>query len=194
MPFIAIEKDTKKRIDVTSFDNPKEALAGKDLMCQDEDCQAPLFIRSGDFYEPHFVHYSGYEDRNCVYRESGGESELHREAKEKIILSLQRSVHFKDAKIVKELIVKQNDIKRKIDIYTELGEWRMAHEAQLSNQSIEKFKERTEDYYRFGIVPVWWLGDAALTRENRNWCERNCDFVGYVTVVRRRDVIVKETF
>ena len=59
---------------------------------------------------------------------------------------------------------------------------RFAHEAQLANQSIQDFEERTEAYRSAGIEPVWWLGHAADTESNWSWVHGNCSYFGKVSI------------
>jgi len=140
MPFIAIRNDGEGRVYINEYDNPKVALNGVEFACQ--DCGAPMIIRSGDFVQPHFAHMPGYEDRPCWYRREG-ESEVHREAKQRIASALANSPYFAGAEIEVEYPIDTAAGRRYIDVYMELPDGRRyAHEAQISGQTIAAFEER----------------------------------------------------
>jgi competence CoiA-like predicted nuclease len=48
--------------------------------------------------------------------------------------------------------------------------WREAHEIQLSAITPQALEERTDDYLRSGIDVIWWIGNRANTKENKDWC------------------------
>lgn len=192
MPFIAVRKDVGERVYLNKFDNPKEALAGVEFECQ--DCNAPMIIRMGDIVRAHFAHKPGYEDRDCWFR-SAGETEAHLSAKQSIAAALVRSEYFRGAKVELEYRIETAAARRYIDVYMELPDGRrFAHEAQLANQSIAQFAQRTQDYKDAGIIPVWWLGQSVDSIENRTWCENHCDYVGRIVVESYRPILINERY
>lgn len=192
MPFIAIRDDGQGRVYIGGFDNPRAALEGVGLVCQ--DCGAPMIIRSGDIVRAHFAHRPGYEDRPCWYRTTG-ETDAHRSAKQSIAAALRRAPAYQGALIEVEYPVTTPRGRRYIDVFMELPDGRrFAHEAQLAAQSISQFDERTTAYRTAGLIPVWWLGQEADTNENRRWCESQCDLVGRIEIEMYRPVLISEEY
>ncbi len=190
MPFIAIRNDGKGRVYINQYDDPKVALSGIELACQ--DCGSPMTIKAGEYVAPHFAHMPGYEDRPCWYRREG-ESDVHREAKGRIAAALGRSEHYRDAAIEIEYPVDTAKGRRYIDVFMETTDGRRyAHEAQLSGQSIEAFIERSQAYRSLGIEPVWWLGGYARTQENIAWVKGNCSFLGELEIQAYTHVLIDE--
>lgn len=164
MPFIAKLKSTKERIDITHFENPRLEINKNDCICQ--LCDEPLFIKAGFIISAHFVHYSGGCESDY---ERKAESEEHRLAKRKIAAYFRNT--YQDRNILIELEKPLPEIKRVADVLiTFPGGWQIAHEIQLSNITIERLAERTTDYNTIGIDVVWWLGKAANTETNKEWC------------------------
>lgn len=192
MPFIAIRKDGEGRVYINEYDNPKVALNGVEFVCQ--DCGTPMIIKSGDFIQPHFAHMPGYEDRPCWYRREG-ESDVHREAKQRIAQALANSPYFEGAEIEVEYPIDTAGGRRYIDVYMELPDGRRyAHEAQISGQTIASFEERTKAYRSANLNPVWWLGGAARTQENIAWVKSNCDYVGELNIQRYEHTLIDERY
>lgn len=192
MPFVAIRDDGEGRVYIGQYDNPRAALHGVELSCQ--DCQSPMIIRAGDIVRAHFAHKPGYEDRPCWFRRQG-ETESHQAAKQLIASALERSPAYAGAVIEIEYPIDTPRGRRYIDVYMELPDGRrFAHEAQLANQSIGDFSDRTAAYRSAGIIPVWWLGHEADTTENRRWCESQCDLVGRIELQTVRPRIINERY
>ena len=192
MPFIAIRDDGQGRVYIGDFDNPRAALEGVGLACQ--DCGAPMIIRSGDIVRAHFAHRPGYEDRPCWYRTTG-ETDAHRSAKQSIAAALRRAPAYQGALIEVEYPVTTPRGRRYIDVFMELPDGRrFAHEAQLAAQSMSQFYERSTAYRTAGLIPVWWLGQEADTNENRRWCESQCDLVGRIEIEMYRPVLISEEY
>ena len=192
MPFIAIREDGAGRVYINDFDDPKTALAGVEFYCQ--DCRAPMYIRAGDYVRPHFAHMPGYDDRPCWYKREG-ESDLHREAKQRIAAALAGSEVFAGGQIEIEYPVDKPQGRRYVDVYIELPDGRRyAHEAQLSGQTIAAFAERTAAYRAVGLNPVWWLGNAARTTENITWVKSHCDYVGELEVRTSTRTLIDERY
>ncbi len=166
MPFVALRKDTRERVDITEIDNPRLILHSGDCVCQ--LCEKPLILKAGFIVRPHFAHYSE-SDCDTEYK-SHPETPEHREAKIKLVEFLKSTyIEYTSAKLEKEVPIRE--IKRVADILVvfPMG-WRVAHEIQLAGITIENLQERTNDYSRAGIDVVWWLGKSANTPANRAWC------------------------
>ncbi|MCK6629037.1 MAG: hypothetical protein L6R45_28140 [Anaerolineae bacterium] len=54
MPFIAINRQTGERIDITKIENPRLHLKRDDQICQ--LCEQPVIIKAGLITRPHFAH------------------------------------------------------------------------------------------------------------------------------------------
>lgn len=175
MPFIAKNKKTGERIDITTLDNPKAIFKAGDCICQ--LCNSPLNVRSQHFR-------SGYKIRSHFYHrgDCDGEFEAHPESPEhlfgKIYLREElRKLYSQWADVEIELEVPiRMDWRPKgriadIMVTWPMG-WREAHEIQLASITPEKLQERTDDYERCGINVTWWLGGRAENPSNREWCIR----------------------
>ena len=166
MPFIALDTQTNKRIDITKIEYPRLVLKKEELVCQ--LCNKPMLIKAGMIRQAHFAHIA----TNCI-TEYGfhPESQAHRNAK--AFLAEHLRITFKeytDADIAYE--VKIPEVKRIVDLLVTfpMG-WRVAHEIQLSATTAHELQQRTDDYERAGIDVVWWLGQKANVPPNRAWCE-----------------------
>lgn len=54
MPFIAINKKTDERIDITKLSQPRRDLSASEVVCQ--LCDAPMIVKAGLIMRPHFAH------------------------------------------------------------------------------------------------------------------------------------------
>lgn len=164
MPFIALNKSTKERIDITKIENPRLVLKKEEVICQ--LCESPMTIKAGMVRRHHFAHHSLCESDY----EYHPESPEHLIGKEKIAQALKvEFAEYTNADI--EFERKIEDIKRVADILiTFPNGWRIAHEVQLASITIEELQARTDDYARAGIDVVWWLGKSADSPSNRDWC------------------------
>jgi hypothetical protein len=54
MPFIAIRKETRERIDITTIANPRAVLKSGECLCQ--LCGAPMIVKAGLVRQHHFAH------------------------------------------------------------------------------------------------------------------------------------------
>lgn len=166
MPFVALRKDTRERVDITEIENPRLTLRSGDCVCQ--LCDKPLIVKAGLVIRSHFAHYSESDcDTDYKYHP---ESPEHREAKIKLVEFLKTTyAEYTTAKLEKEVPIPE--IKRVADILAAfpMG-WRVAHEIQLAGITIDHLQERTDDYNKAGIDVVWWLGKSANTSTNRAWC------------------------
>lgn len=164
MPFIALDKNTGDRIDITKLENPRAELKKGEVICQ--LCEQPMIIRAGTVRRHHFAHYA-----QCVSDyDHSPESPEHLGAKEAIATHLMETfLEYKEATIDYE--VKVPEIMRVADIMVTFPNgWRIVHEIQLSPITVEDLQKRTSDYTKAGLDVVWWLGKSADTEANQNWC------------------------
>jgi competence CoiA-like predicted nuclease len=167
MPFIALHKDTRERIDITTIENPRLVLQSGDCICQ--LCDTPMIIKAGQIIRAHFAHGSACPTEY----ESHPESQEHREAKIFLASHLREAfAEYIDAKIEYEVPIPE--VKRIADLLATfpMG-WRVAHEIQLASITTETLEARTNDYLRAGVDVVWWLGKSANTPANREWSRKN---------------------
>ncbi len=166
MPFIALNKLTKKRIDITLLDKPREVLKADELACQ--ICGQDLIIKAGMIVRAHFAH-KPQQLCSSEYK-AHPESAAHREAKR--FLKEELPNHFTDYKGVRlEYEVPIKPVKRIADVLAIFPNGhRVAHEVQLAKITITELEVRTQDYARAGIDVVWWLGLSANTESNQEWC------------------------
>lgn len=108
------------------------------------ECEEETILKKCRVKVDHFAHKPPVF---CSYGQ--GESELHRECKIKIFDNLIQHEEVKNCQLEKKL--------GKVipDIYFELGEIPIAIEVQISNLSMSKIIERTEEYNRLGIYVLW---------------------------------------
>lgn len=177
MPFIAKNKKTGERIDVTRYEHLRQALMGIPFICQ--LCEADMFLKAGMIKTPHFAHKSACD---TDYK-TAPESPEHREAKKGLAEYLRNNYALFNPQIELELPIPE--IKRVIDVAAIFPSGQIeAHEVQLSKISLESLNERTSDYTSRGIQVVWWFGKEADTTSNRVWAEQhfgsyNCLQFGY---------------
>src|SRR5690242_2651559 len=57
MPFVAKDKTTGKRIDITKLEKPRLMLQADSCICQ--LCETPLIIKAGLYRRAHFAHHKG---------------------------------------------------------------------------------------------------------------------------------------
>lgn len=164
MPFIAKDKRTGQRIDISRIPNPRIALRECEVICQ--LCGESMIVKSGLIVSAHFAH------KNACGSELGThpESAEHRFAKLYLIGHL--SAEFEEYQNARfDLEVPIQEARRVADLLVTLDSgWRIAHEVQLASITIEELKERTDDYGRAGVDVVWWLGKRAATPANERWC------------------------
>lgn len=86
MPFIALNKDTKERIDITTINDPRLTIPKGSIICQ--LCEQPMIIKAGQVIQAHFAHKvsctSDYEHKP--------ESAEHLRGKEKTIELLKKRI------------------------------------------------------------------------------------------------------
>lgn len=170
MPFIALNRHTGERIDITRIENPRLQLKSDELICQ--LCEQPVMIKAGLITRPHFAHRS-----QCTSDyDSHPESVEHLLCKELVARGLREEfAEYAQADIQYE--VKVPEVRRVVDVMAAFPNgWRVAHEIQLAGITIEALQQRTEDYARAGIDVVWWLGKGADTPANQAWCTARFGF------------------
>jgi len=181
MPFIALDKNNRKRIDITQFDDPKMQLEGMTLVCQLCDCGLPMSIKASEarLVSPHFFHI---ETCGSDYK-SHPESPEHRSGKEFVTNWVCEKLENYSASIVeKEFPIPE--IKRVIDVVViyPFG-WIWANEIQLAKTTVDDLERRTSDYLSAGIDVIWWLGKGADSPALRNWCVQKYGFSPYLRFI-----------
>lgn len=163
MPFVALNKNTGRRVDITLYTDPRNELERKELICPLPDCAQKFMIKAGMIIRPHFAHYT---ECNSSY-ERHAESVVHLQAKAAIRDFLQE--HFPAADVQLEVAIK--GIHRVADVLiTWKGGYEQAHECQLASITTEALEERRQDYLGAGMDVIWWLGASAASETNRAWC------------------------
>lgn len=165
MPLIAVDADTKDRIDITRYQTPKVDLWQRRFACQ--VCGSAMIMKAGRYIRPHFAHKP---NAVCLDYKSHPESLEHLEAK--AILAQNLASWFSEyTSSVPELEVPIPEVKRIADVlFTFPNGWRVAHEVQLASITTSELQARTNDYLSAGVDVVWWLGKSANSPANRNWC------------------------
>lgn len=171
MPFIALHKETRERIDITQIERPRDVLKSGDCVCQ--LCDARLIIKAGFVMRAHFAHYASCD----TDYHTQPESQEHREAKVFLATRLKEA-HKEYASAVIEYEVPIPEVKRIADLLVTFPTgWKVAHEIQLASITSEDLEARTNDYARAGIDAVWWLGKSANTPANRAWARKTFGYV-----------------
>lgn len=168
MPFVAIDKDTGQRVDITRVRDPRNEIKSGQCICQ--LCRQPMIVRAGNTKAAHFSHYSECGDSEW---QSHPESPEHREGKRYVAAKLpQEWPEYRMATIEYEVPIKGSNFKRIADVLATFPSGqRVAHEVQFASITPAELEERTRDYQAAGVDVVWWLGKAAKTDNNRAWCE-----------------------
>lgn len=185
MPFIALNKVTGARVDITQIVNPRTVLRAGEMVCP--VCAHPMMLKAGEVKRHHFAHMPGRED--CPYAQySAGETQEHRDAKELIRGQLHEWFsEYMDATGELEVYVPEvtHARNRIADVlFTFPGGWRVAHEVQLAQITTGELSDRTEDYASQGIDVFWWFGrDALKQTSNAIWSMKNYGFVLKIDIV-----------
>lgn len=169
MPFVAKDKITGKRVDITKLEKPRLMLQADSCICQ--LCEKPMVIKAGLHRRAHFAHHKG----ECVsdYErdpDTSPESPQHLAAKDWLRGMLPTHyVEYRDARL--EFEVPIIEVRRVVDLLAVFPTGhKVAHEIQLSPITPEVLQQRTDDYEQAGIDVVWWLGKSAKTEANQDWC------------------------
>lgn len=163
MPFIALDKTTKERIDITKLDNPREHLRSGDVICQ--LCESPMIVKAGLIKRHHFAHYA---ECSSDY-EQHPESEEHLRGKE--IVAAQASEWFSELTNAKpDYEVRIPEVMRVADVLFQFPNgWRVVCEVQLASITVGQLQQRTDDYLRAGIDVYWFFGKGAASESNLRW-------------------------
>lgn len=183
MPFIAIQKSTGRKIDISKIANPREVLKSGDCICQ--LCEQPMMIKAGVIIRHHFAHMP---DKECqsMYKKGHPESPDHDFAKREVARVIEDDLSKRLTGFTVDYEVPIEEIKRQADVLVTfpMG-WRIAHEVQLAKITIDELEERTNDYLRAGIDVFWWLGKSADTESNRTWCVKRFGFSFRINIVEQ---------
>jgi competence protein CoiA len=165
MPFVAKHVKSGRRYDITRMNKPQD-LRSEDFVCQ--LCEGPMFVVAGFIRAAHFRHKT-----KCTSDvKSHPDSPEHRAGKE-FVRNWLKEKHpevYKQARI--EFEVKIPEANRLADVVVTFRKKgvREIHEVQLAGITIEELEQRTRDYERAGFQAFWWLGKAANTKTNQDWC------------------------
>lgn len=174
MPFIALNRSTNERINITRLTSPRRELKAADIVCQ--LCGSPMVVKAGLVMRPHFAHKAKCTSDFCTHPESLN----HRTGKHFLAENLPRIYGgmFDVAPMIEYPI---KEVRRVADVMLCFPNgWRVAHEVQLSPITTEELEARTQDYLLAGIDLFWWLGGKADTPANRTWCHRRFGVVGKI--------------
>jgi competence protein CoiA len=175
MPFVAIDVRTKERIDITLCKDPRVELEAGNYVCP--LCDVQMYLRAGKVISAHFAHSVACTSRYGAHPESSA----HLESK-RVLASWLRGQYASSRGAKVELEYRVPEAGRIADIMVTLPTgWRIAHEIQLASITIGEIQERTLSYARAGIDVCWWLGNAAETHVNKNWCIESLGVCGVVT-------------
>ena len=170
MPYVARNRSTGERIDITTFHSPREALESATLECR--LCKVQMFIRRSPRGKFHFFH-----QRSCttdyLYHPETPEHLAGKSFVAKYFLpKLSEYADFNH--LFEEPL---QVVKRVADIIIKfpMGWW-VANEIQLSSITPEELEARTRDYLNAGVDALWWLGKSADTNQNRQWAIKKYGF------------------
>jgi competence protein CoiA len=171
MPLVALDKETRQRVDITKIPDPRGTLTANQLICP--LCETEMIIVAGPIKMHHFRHK--VECRS----DYGRHPESYNHLRTKAIIAERVTEWMKEFTRAKgELEVPIPEVNRVVDVlFTFPNGWRVAHEIQLSAITIEELESRTNDYLKAGIDVFWWLGENADTVPNREWCTEKFGFV-----------------
>jgi hypothetical protein len=137
------------------------------------DCQQHVYLRRRESWSDHFCHKP---NSNCSTRlVFSPETEAHKIGKNLIALKMTELLKNPDLEfVVEKQIKKRRGGYRIIDVAViQEGAVILAAECQLSPIIVEGkngLKERSEDYKKEGIQPIWWFGENSLTKTVEAWC------------------------
>ena len=191
MPYIAINRDTGERIDITKLDDPRAELTPGTLICQLEDCRQEMVVVAGLIKRHHFRHKS----------ECPTEYNYHPESPEhldgKACVAEQMDEWFSEfTGAHAEFEVPVKEVSRIADVmFTFPNGWQWACEVQLASITTQSLSDRTKDYLRAGVDTLWMLGGAANTTANRQWLQDNngyyCELESHGPAQLDRDNVVR---
>jgi hypothetical protein len=115
-------------------------LATKNSKYKCVECSEPVIFKKGNIRVPHFSHYA---NSNCTYYDHPNESQIHKDAKLRILLWLEKGIQ--------------------INILKECYECNYKHCIALNYISTDQFKLE----YRFDLNNLYRADLAVLSRENQ---------------------------
>jgi len=139
------------------------------------DCQQAVYLRRRASWSDHFCHKP---NSNCHTRLAfSPETEDHKIGKNLIALKLAEILKNPGLEfVIEKLIKKRKGGHRIIDVAViQEKTVLLAAECQLSPITIEGksgLRERSEDYKKESIQPIWWFGENSLTKTVEAWCEQ----------------------
>lgn len=173
MPFIAIDENTRTRIDITNFSRPTEELYGSQLICQ--NCGGRLSIVSSHFRGDSAIpsHFRHRAECDGAF-ETSPETPEHRAAKRYVRNLLKKEYEsITDAGVELEMPIemKWRPKGRIADICVEFPfGLRYVYEIQLSSITLEEVISRTEDYERAGCIVYWIFSSESIKQNIEDWC------------------------
>jgi competence protein CoiA len=170
MPFIALDKATNVRVDITRLSEPRETLKGKEFQCQ--LCGTKMNVRGGYSVRFHFYHHRACTTSYATNPETPEHINGKYYVAEQVLTTLKDFADFRP-----QYEIPIQEVMRVADIITEfpMG-WRIAHEIQLSAIIVDELDRRTSDYLQAGIDVLWWFGKSADTATNRDWAIKRNGF------------------
>lgn len=176
MPFIAINKETGGRVDITR-EGPEYIATFKVGSVKCQLCGGEMFPRSshsrqGHTVRAHFRHARAECDHGFADYEGGtGESDFHREGKVYVATEwLLQFGRYKTSTIDYEVIIECGERRRIADVLVTLPNGhRIAHEIQLAAITPRELEERSNDYASAGVDVYWHIGRSADTEANRQY-------------------------
>ena len=169
--FIANDKKTGARIDITILHNPRTEIEKGQCVCP--YCGGDLFIKDGLLKTAHFAHYSACDSDIKRHAESIEHLQLKNLIPE-AVKHIPAKWIFSGNSVTWEFEVIIPEINRVADVISTFpGGWKIVHEAQLSAITVEQFRDRTLDYERMGMDVLWWIGGSADTQVAREWLTKS---------------------
>lgn len=168
MPFVALESETRTRIDITRLTHPKLELEGKALHCQ--DCERPVHVRHGSKVRAHFAHSAG----ECARRfGSHPVSAAHDSGKAFLRAALLEELagYFHPRAEFEWRIPEAGRIADLALLFP--NGWIFVHEVQLAGIAPSELAERTRAYHGAGVDVLWWVAGRAATPDNVEWLRRD---------------------
>jgi len=123
---------------------------GRERKLQCCKCDGFVHLRKGGLKIAHFAHFPNQQSPKCS---SLNESQEHLECKSFIAKLLES--RYSSENVYPEHTIESG---QEADILLELSKNKVAFEIQFSQQSQEKWEERTNLYKKHGIIPIWILG------------------------------------
>jgi competence CoiA-like predicted nuclease len=183
MPHIAVDVAQNRK--VISFDYESTAQLKQEFprgfRCT---CGRTMHPRGGEnrgkvLHFAHNPHSGGGEPPECSVENkykgmARGELLLHTLGQSTVYRYLKN--YCIDADETVEIEVPIGNRRADVCIKTSDGIPTVAHEIQLSRQTITQLEQRTADYEANGVDVVWWFGGNCDTPETQSWAKQNFPF------------------